>query len=193
MPSSQPLGPHKSRLSPLLIQFKSCVQSFVRTVAYMYFKSFTSNIIRHWFCCTPGKSFCLFNKCKRNLLDPNTSFVLRHWLVGAVCKPLKEEPHPSGKWLALMCPPRFGPESLFLSPEFIYLSALLANLSSGLIWLFVSVPGASAECRVACDSNSNETPLRPVKPLTFSVTSVADKRGLSCKLRDPELNKSVCD
>lgn len=95
-----------------------------------------------------------------------------------------------------MCPPPSQTLPFSLSAKSIYLSVGLARLSSGLICLFVSVPRASAVCRVACKVlTQTRPPLRPVKPPTFSVTPVpaaaADDRGLRCKLTDHKLNKCV--
>ena len=93
--------------------------------------------------------------------------------------------------------PKCGPPSQTLpfspSAKSIYLSVGLARLSSGLICLFVSVPRASAACRVACKVlTQTRPPSRPVKPPTFSVTrapAAAADGGPRCKLTDHKQNK----
>lgn len=73
----------------------------------------------------------------------------------------------------------------------------LAPHSPGFICLFVSVPVAFATYVTLWKLLTQmRPPSRPVKPPTFSVTqapAAADDRGLSCKLRDPKLNKCVGD
>lgn len=78
-----------------------------------------------------------------------------------------------------------------------YLFVWLAHHSPGFICRFVSVPVAFAEYGALWKLLTQmRPPSRPVKPPTFSVTqapAAADDRGLSCKLRDPKLNKCVGD
>lgn len=97
----------------------------------------------------------------------------------------------------LISPPNSGLCSLRLCVTSIYLSAWLASLSSRAVCLFVSVPGVSAACRVACKVLTQTRPLRaPLNhrpSLSLLSPAAAGGGGLSCKLRDPELNKSVGD